>query len=397
MRTKKDEKILYDSYCKFGDRKKSKSGKTGSPEDVSIMEKLKKEVSLVIMRLNGSNPYSAVEIQKNLFKAKNMFIQYSHLRARNGLVISPWFIRKMDEMMKAVCAREADQISDIRKRETGGQRIDIAKIFEVKRNQNHLGQMLARDIVSESIYVDDSGKKLPLKYYITDKGRKYHVSGCPYCKGKNLSAVSKEIVENLRLEPCKCMNVNTSYVTAFVDESIHLVKWDKNGHRGRIGSFSYIICKGLLKNEDSITDNIIIAKGVESIPENENLQRVTEAAIGKVLLALIYDMEFDGHVRIFTDNKGVVDSWKRNGLNSKLVTHFQSVSVSYIKRVNNTKADLLGRTRRLLDIPIETYNDLIHQHDRIKDLEKQLKEKEAMIQILRDHDEIIVAENRSSA
>ena len=66
------------------------------------------------------------------------------------------------------------------------------------------------------------------------------------------------------------------------------------------------------------------------------------------------------------------------------------VKVSYIPREMNKKADRLGRSRMLLDMPMSTYNETVKKCAQIKELEKEIREKEEQIQILREQEEVIV-------
>ena len=179
-------------------------------------------------------------------------------------------------------------------------------------------------------------------------------------------------------------------MTAFIDESIHPVAWNEEGQKGKEGSFSYIICRGLINSEDDIREGLVISKGVDFIGENRQLNKITEAAVGKVLLSLLYDFEFDGNVQIYTDNKPVTNSWKNGALNSKLAKEFLSVEVDFVPREMNKKADKLGRSRMLLDMPVSTYNETVKKCARVKELEKEIREKEEQIQILREQEEVIV-------
>ena len=88
----------------------------------------------------------------------------------------------------------------------------------------------------------------------------YKEKRCYACK-------EKKTLDSSRYLPCRCIDDSvtdkdeeSSYITAFIDESIHPVLWNRNGVVGREGSYSYILCKGKLKKETQITEEGIIAQ-----------------------------------------------------------------------------------------------------------------------------------------
>ena len=324
------------------------------------------------------------------------------VRGRNPSCISSSLAQNMDKLITAVCRHEADMIGSLRLQETGGERIDIQSIFDLKKNRNRLGNTLVRTIIAEAINDKDNPIGFVPIFYITDTGKKFHRADCPYCKGRHLSATTQKMVENQKLTPCKCLSefptvddIDHTCVTAFIDESIHPVAWDEQGHKGKAGSYSYIICWGNLSSESQITDKRIITQGVDYTGENEHIERITETAVGKVLMTLSYDYEYIGQVRIFTDNKPASDHWSEVAKNLKLARQFLSVNVSFIPREKNRKADQLGRTRMLLDMPISAYNEAVKNKTRVKELEKRVKQLEAEKNTDTEIPEVIVAKQVS--
>ncbi len=71
-----------------------------------------------------------------------------------------------------------------------------------------------------------------------------------------------------------------------------------------------------------------------------------------------------------------LENAQKDRLLSKLAKQFLSVQIIFIRRENNTKADKLGRKRMILDIPVDVYNKLVRQCDRIRELEKRLEVKD---------------------
>ena len=149
------------------------------------------------------------------------------------------------------------------------------------------------------------------------------------------------MIDNQKLEPCKCVEKmsateDTSCITAFIDESIHSIQWNEKGRADSTGSFSYIICRGFLPNEKYITEDNTLAKGVDYVTENERVDRVTEAAIGKVMLSILYDFNFNGSVNIYTDNIIAMNEWNSVSKNSKIAEQF-GVGKTAISDIKNGK------------------------------------------------------------
>jgi hypothetical protein len=175
------------------------------------------------------------------------------------------------------------------------------------------------------------------------------------------------MAEYLKLGPCKCISakneekIDYNHVTAFIDESIHPTRWNESGTTGKSGSFSYIVSWGKITSEKDIREETIIAKGIEYMRETEHIERVTEAAIGKVMIALAYDYDFSGTLQIFTDNKSAVQQWTSVGKNKKLARQFESVSVNFVPREKNVIADQIGRSKMCLCIPKEVYDTIVQK------------------------------------
>ncbi len=66
-----------------------------------------------------------------------------------------------------------------------------------------------------------------------------------------------------------------------------------------------------------------------------------------------------------------------------------------IPREKNRKADQLGRTRMLLDMPISAYNEAVKNKTRVKELEKRVKQLEAEKNSDTEIHEVIVAKQGS--
>ncbi len=398
-----DEEVLQNCYKKLAEKNAAKKHKVELSKDKALASGIASSTSLMLMRLTSTDTMlTSIEIQKYVTTSKGLYMQYSSIKGRNPSCLSPTLSQSMDKLIEAVCKHEAEMIGTLRLQETGGDKIDIQSVFDQKKNLNRLGNTLARTIIADAINDKENPIGFIPTFYITDTGKKFHRADCPYCKGRHLSAATQRMVENQKLTPCKCLSelptaddIDRTCVTAFIDESIHPVAWNEQGHKGKAGSYSYIICWGNLSSESQITDKRVITDGVDYTGENEHIERITETAVGKVLMTLAYDYEYIGQVHIFTDNKPAVEHWGEVAKNSKLAKHFLSVKVSFIPREKNRKADQLGRTRMLLDMPISAYNEAVKNKNRVKELEKRVKQLETERNTDTEIPEVIVAKQVS--
>ena len=382
MSVKSDEQVLYESYLKLGKKLKDDAMKTSSvslEEDKELVEEINSKLSLMLVYLDETNILSASEVQKQLIKAKEMYVQLFKVKGRNPECIMGYVNNKMDRLMHAVARHEAYMIQSIRKQEGISEGFDLEELFDQEKNLRHLGTTPIRNVVKDAMnnYSVSMDNKSEI-YYITVTGKKYHIGDCPYCRGKKLNLATKAIIEDQKLIACKCVALkkvanqqDKNTVTAFVDESIRSIQWVDGG---KTGSYSYIICKGRLTSEKDIEDSQIIAQGIDYMHESNHTERLTEAAIGKVMMTLAYDYNFKGNVQIFTDNKAAMGKWGNIPQNSRLATLFKSVTVKYIPRKENTRADKLGKSYTYLNIPTRTYKDIaakVRAYDKIQEEKEQ--------------------------
>ena len=395
-----DEEILYDCYIKLSKKIQAKKKIVDESDDKIQAASITSRISLMLMRLtNDDLRLSAIEIQKHIVSAKGMYVQYSAIKGRNPDCLTHTLHQNMDELIRAVCRHEADMLRLLRIQMGCASQIDIQGIFNKKKYLKQLGNAIARNIVSNALRdMESSSECVSSAFYITQTGRRYHRADCPYCAGRYLSVGSKKTISDRQLTPCRCLNeypavdlIDKTYVTAFIDESIRRIAWDEEGKPGKTGSFSYIIGWGNLKNESQITEKNQIAQGIDYTGECDHGNRITELAIGKVLMTLAYDYEFAGIVHIYTDNQSVVGHWKKQIKNLRLARNFRAVKVSYIPREMNRRADKLGRTRMLLDLPINVYNEIVNKISRVQELEKQIEILEAEKLAITEIPEVIVA------
>lgn len=370
MCVKSDELILYESYIKLREAAETKAAKkcnVSVKNDEKLIESIQLKLSLLLVYIDETHMLSQAILLKKLMNAKGIYIQYFQIRGRNPQCTFGSMDTKMDRLIRAVARHEAELLQSVRKQEVGGDRIDLQIIFKKQSNLNRLGHTLARDVVKEAMKdLSLSIGKRKIVYYITATGKKYHTENCPYCRGKELIPAARAVVENQKLTACKCValkkaadETDKNCVTVFIDESIHSVKWDEEGKEGRLGSYSYIICRGHLVSENDIENTSVITQGVDYMKEKDHIEHLTEAAIGKVMIMLAYDYNFKGNVQIFTDNITAMQKWTTVATNSRLAKLFESVTVSFVPREENTQADKLGRTRMFMCLPMSTYNEIV--------------------------------------
>jgi len=389
MQTKSDEQIIYDSYMKLGKRfsvnNKRKYKHSSLSADKNMISRIIPGISLTLLRLENDQLTSCKQI-KTIRAAKNYYIQICQIKGRHPECIQPSLSEDMEKLVKALCGREAELISLFRMQVFGGDRLDIESIFSDKA-VGMLASVPANEIVKRSLTnTEKNVGKRNTKLYITQTGMKYHIKDCPYCKGKVISETSKAMIDNMNLKPCKCIDAVSmidcnDYATAFIDESMHTVEWDESGNRGKISSFSYIICRGKLLSEKEINSEVIIAEGVDYVNENMHVDKITEAAIAKVMFSLLYDYDFNGYLTIYTDNLIAKNNWTSISKNIKLGNQFESVKVVHIPREENKRADAIGRSKVFLCIPTSEYTKVAHKVKKYDELiELQEIEKQKRIQ-----------------
>ena len=239
MSVKTDERILYELFQKISSKQASKGQKYKNHcDDKRIFDGIFSKISLLTMRLNEEGLVSIVDIRKDLKTAKGYFVHLATIRGRHPEYFRNVIDKQIDEMLAGICKREAEMISGLRMQETGGERIDIREVFSKKKNLSQLGSQFARDIIASEIREEKFCSRHISTYFITETGKRYHRGDCPFCKGRHLTEVTKSMVESQKLSPCKCLSpsedsYDPSYMTAFIDESIHPVAWDENGHKGK--------------------------------------------------------------------------------------------------------------------------------------------------------------------
>lgn len=313
-------------------QKKTLSGLTNN--SAKMISKLKDRDIMLTMK---ENP-------KYVNKIKAWYISYSNLLGKDSSIANHPLTEYLHSLIHYVCKYEVEIIKVLKLRETGGD-FDIRKILNNESSLKYLGCLPAWKLIQIHIeahkFDEIVGKCFEPRY--------------------EPQSVNSEAEET------------SLVVTAFVDESIHPVAWDEYGNKGKAGSYSYIVCWGDLSDETEITDKNILTKGVDYAREIIHIDRITETAIGKILLTLAYDFEYSGQVHIYTDNLCAANQWVSVAKNSRLSKLFKSVEVRYIPREKNKIADRLGRTRMLLDMPINAYEEIIKNKIDTEALKKRVE------------------------
>ena len=384
-----DEEIIYKALVTYGGQ---------------FINRMNKKPSMRLTRSNAQSQLQIVQdnstkleyylkdddapmavMQKKMKSAKGTYIQFLQIKGSFPELVSNPLASRIDKILHHLAAREADCFDTFRRQEVGGELYDLSDTFASNANINRLCSMSVRDIVKNYTDTDAKDKSstqvgnINDQFYITDTGAKYHVKDCPYCKRFTLYEATTQKISGLKLTPCRCVEAYkvkrhfdwTHYVTVFIDESIHHTIWNEVGKEGKQGNFSYIICRGMLESENDITSENTIYSGVDYIRETHSPDRITRAAIGTVLMYLAYDCQFDGTVQVYTDNMSAMNVWSNNRKNAKLASLFEGVKVSHIPRECNKRADALGHTRVLIDVPSATYSRIVDQHTRYNELEAQ--------------------------
>lgn len=359
-----NEVILNNAYRMLVEMINATEKRQNEKNDKKLADSLLPKLCIALINIDEEVMVTKTQMIKHLKEAKTIFVHLCHIRARNPEIITNIFNVRLEQLMKAMARREADILDAVIEDNPDANLIDIEDMFKKRKCIKQLKCKLASDICLESIKEALLRKKSMV--YISKTGKRYHTQECPYCKGRELIEKTKCEAEKIHLTPCKCIaeaaakeQVDNNTVTAFIDESIHSVRWNEQGINGKVGSFSYILCRGKLQSEREISDVNTITKQVDYIHETTNVERITESAIGKVMLTLAFDNDFHGNLNIYVDNMVAYNCWHNNPVNSKLTALFQNVTVTHVRREWNTLADKLGKDMVFLCIPKETYRSIV--------------------------------------
>ncbi len=378
---KTEQEILYEAYLKYPVFCKAKKQ---TEKQIKVIKNdliLKTDKLLLFFR---SSSTTIIEKDKFVRQGKLVYMQYCSFVKGNPTAINDNLKNKIDLLLNQITDREAEQLTELRKKMTGGSRLDLDAIFKDEDIAKKLVNMSIEKLITEAL--KDSRftivSKTEQKVYITETGNKYHKSNCPYCKGKKLVPVTFTRVENAGYEPCKCINtsnkmliskielsendklkLNAQTMTAFIDESVRFnpwIKWD-NSLPEKQASYSYVICKGALDSENEISTKNKVSYNACMSNEAQDVTFSAIEAISTVLLKIAFNYNFHGNVIIYTDNTAAKDNWYRNNSNLYLASLFENVKVCYIPREKNTIADRIGREQAFINIPSRLIGELVNK------------------------------------
>ncbi len=356
-----DENILFDCYDKIAQLTIAEKKSSQSKHDECVAFSLEKKVPSILEDIGPESNLTPEEIEEKVLVGKNYYSQYLSAKARSPECVSESLDMLINKLIQLTCIREAEIVDGIREERQDESPIDLVRIFANENNLTRLRTKSVRRVVKDAMQIRAIYEESVPKFYMTPQGKRYHLQDCPHCRGKELVQTSIWKIYDLNLLPCRCVSPNaikSDSVTVFIDESIRPVAWDYTGQEGYNGIYSYIICRGNLCGEKEIKKGNTILKRVELSTENKNVVSITISAIKKVLLLISYEYGFTGNVRIYTDNKIAVTTWKKSPLRFRYEALFNTVKVDFIPRRLNNKADQLTRERTLLDIPTHTYKKM---------------------------------------
>ena len=384
IRFERDYKVILKAYRTAASLAEGKKKKC--TQDVpSVVKKAKACIKILENQKVRSGYRSTVRDAKELAR---IFAEW--------IVRRPQTIREgdceiMNRLLELTAEYEAANVQLLRQRKTLGMRINLGKILG---DPAVLKRILIQeaDRIVEGMFKDTKTVSLGRRglqiCYTTASGKKYHLKGCPYCKGREIYPVSGAMIDHLSLVPCACITgrkalplsqeqMEKKAVTIFVDESVRVNPFFRyDNHLPEYeGIYSYVICRGKLESEDEITDQNLVkecASFADDCTEDLNNTAVTIEAIYNALIWTAYRYDFHGEVYLFTDNLGVIGKLKREGTMLHLEKLFEKVTLRHISRKNNKRADMVGRKETLFHASPEVIGDLL----KTKEIAEALKEAE---------------------
>lgn len=338
---------------------------------ISIRSEYQSKIDKYDYYMNSSKT-TAAEKDKYVEKIKPLFREVCNNKKRYPDIICAKSFNKLLALMNLVAYIEAEKIEQIQKKL--GVDIFLDEIFKEERFRKELFSIPIRTLINNSInYSNYTFLGENSTVYISDNGNKYHKKDCPYCKGRVLYPVLMSDRKLKSLSPCICVTKEKresgiekmqkpvqEYVSVFVDESVKTKPWEAfcKDYSENHGLFSYIICRGLLTNENQIGEENILVKKVTPITSAKGPNTVTKHAIGEILFWLLSN-GYTENITIYTDNENAKDTWMNMPENKHLSQYFKSITVCYIPRELNTKADELGRKEEVYLIPKKVKDSLV--------------------------------------
>lgn len=383
MEKSADAAVIYQAYLEYPEYCKAKKGMGLTAKQA---EKTKKELYQKVERSLldwKSSRTTLVEKDALLRRCKLLYDQYCKFRMSSPELVSRQMELKMNTLLEHMADREAEKVSYIRVHEAGGGKLDLEAVFKEKSAVRKLlsypiDKLLEQALADTSFTIvsrEDSA------FYITATGKKYHRAQCPYCKGKTLVKTAYAKIQNMKLQPCKCIEKASGaekrdtrqVLTVFIDESIRKNPWRRWDERipEKQGSYSYVICKGELQSEEQITRENQISANAGLLNETDDVTFAAMEAISSVLLKIAFGYDFHEDVVIYTDNQAAKDKWHKTNVNRYLAGLFHSVKVCCIPREKNTVADKVGREQAFFNIPSSLMQEIVQKCSRYEAVQKE--------------------------
>ncbi len=404
-----DEEIIYNAFRRYAECCSSNKAKMLSQgKAIQLRAELLQQAEKYYLFFNSG---STTQLEKNNLcnKCRKLYQQYSVQVKVNPEVDTPRLAKRVDELLHFMAECEAEILAHFRNKQVSGDKIDLEQVFADGKNVNALMSKsvdkLLKDVFDKRKYSVIGSDQMAI-YMTAAKGTRYHIKDCQYCRNKEIIQVSIAKAVNIGLKPCKCIEkrekeievisddavqfdeqaehlksqeaskkpVNNIFVTAFVDESIRPNPWhelDKQEPE-KYATYSYIICKGKLISENQIRDNKILHADVMQSEKIDKTHGVAIEAIQAVLFKLIAD-GYSDNVVIYTDNTSAKDLWNRSVISKRMARIFVSVTVCYIPREQNTRADMLSRTKVFTELSVETATDIIRKCKEHKELSDDIR------------------------
>ena len=390
LEKKADQKILFDAYILY--QKLCKGKKMTEKQQATLKKDMFYRADKMLLFFNSPTT-SASERNKLLKKCKPLYQQYCSFVKGNSESKVEDLNKKMIQLLEQMTLWEAEQIHNFRKKESAGDRLDIAAIFleasSVRQLVSQQIDQVLRTALKDNRFTIIS--RVDQKVFITQKGSKYHRADCPFCKGRTLISISFAKVENTGYTPCKCIGktdkvlvkkealsegdkvaLEKQTMTAFIDESVRTNLWRQwdDTLPERQSSYSYVICQGLLKSEREISEENTVSVNACLANEAEDVTMSAIEAISAVLLKIAFRFEFRGDIVIYTDNMAAKDKWHQNEKAVYLASLFESVRVGHISREENTVADTAGREMAFASLPTALMGSVVdkcRKYDKLKE------------------------------
>lgn len=332
---------------------------------------LKMDTLMVLLRRKH---FTEVDRQQYLSKGKALYKDYCAFSKGHPEENTLQLEQRADKLASLLAKAELQSTSLLRLQIEEGHYLDARAIFSDKE---YVREFLNNPIIK---VIEDAIKNKKFgaikeygTFYSCKNGKKYHIRGCCYCKGKELRADYEQNYIREGLTPCKCVIQSKDeaiselqarrapqYITAFVDESIrpnpgfHI---DDNLEKEQ-ALLSFIICKGKIAHEEQITKKNTIVRSLRIADKTNKTGEIALEAIGEVLLRAAA-MGFSEHIVIYTDNLEAAKKWKDKALFLELSKKFYSVNVYCIDRAHNKCADKLIRSNDIMVLPMEKMKKLI--------------------------------------